>query len=88
MRHYLLPIESPAAFNDLLVFVQKEYQLHVEERIDGPDTVSCRLAGSEGAIMFVLGDMTGAQIFADKPSDASFAQRIALGAEERIRQVL
>jgi hypothetical protein len=87
-RFYILPVESPAAFEDLLKFVLNDCRMRLDQRIDGPDSTSCRLAGADGVVLLVLGDMTGAQIIGERLEDGPASKRIALEVAARLRQVL
>ena len=83
----ILPVESPAAFEDLLKFVVGDYGLEEVERIDGPGSLVVFLRSSEGELSMVLNDMTGAEISGRHHEDGDFARRIAQGVEARIREV-
>lgn len=88
LRYYVYPIESRAGFMDLVKFVGQEFDCQLDPLDEGPGTIVQKAVVSGEEIVFVLGDTTGAQFYAQSEQGAVVAEQLASAIENRLREVM
>ena len=87
LRYYIYLIESRAGFMDLVKFVGQEFDCQFDAIDEGPGTIVQKAVVEGAEIVFVLGDTTGAQFYAQSTEGTAVAERVASTIEDRLREV-